>query len=94
MKKRRTIGSAFELSPAEKLGRWAGDNVLRLLSAIAVAIAFWIVVDLAVDLLNFVDKGGMEGVPNTFSHNDPLVQGIKLVGSPLLAILVATTRLK
>lgn len=94
MNKRRSIGTAFEQSPAEKVGRWAADNFLRLLSAIAVAVAFWIAVNLVVDLLNFVDKGGMEDVPNRFSYNDPFVQWVKVIGSPLLAVIVATARPK
>ncbi len=94
MNKRRSIGSAFEQSPAERLGRWVGDNSLRLLTAVAVALAFWILVNLTVDLLNFIERGGMEDAANRFSHDDPFALWSKLIGAPFLGILVALSRTK
>lgn len=92
--KRRTIGSAFEQSPAERLGRWVGNNSLPLLVAVAVALAFWILVNLGVDLLNFIESGGMGYGEKQYSHDDPVPMWTKLIGSPLLAILVAASRTK
>ncbi len=94
MNKRRTIGSAFEQSPAERLGRWIGNNSLPLLVAVAVALAFWILVNLGVDLLNFIEQGGLGHGTKKFSHDDPVPTWIKIVGSPLLGILVAVSRTK
>jgi shikimate dehydrogenase len=47
--KRRTIGPAYELSPAEKLSNWSSDHSLRLLAGVASAVAFWIAADLLVN---------------------------------------------
>ena len=94
MNKRRTIGTAFEQSPAERLASWVGDNSMRLMVAVAAALAFWILVNLVVDLLNFIEAGGMEDVKNRFSHDDPFALWTKVIGSPLLGIIVALSRTK
>lgn len=89
---RRKIGSAYEESPAERTGRWVADNFLRLISAAAGFASFWIVVDLFISLLNFINRGGMGDAPGVFSHDHPVVLGIKVIGAPLVALLILKPR--
>ena len=90
MVKRRTIGPAYELSPAEKLSNWSSDHSLRLLAGVAAAVAFWIAADLLVNLINYIDSGGIQESLNRFSRNDPFILWTKIIGSPALGIFVAT----
>lgn len=84
---RRTIGPAYEMSPAEKGGRWLRDHLLRLVGAIAAAALFcWTTGWIVADLMNFLaaEKAYSDEGPARFSGSDPIVIGIQLLGSLLL----------
>lgn len=94
VKKRRTIGPVYEQSPAERISEWLGDNVFKLLAALAVAVAFWVLVDVVVKGMSFIEKGGMENKPDRFTSDDPFVVWTKMIGAPLLAIITAIRRIR
>jgi hypothetical protein len=90
--KRRTIGPAFERSPAERFSEWARRNFLTLLSALAATAVWWFIINWLSDrFLNFL--AGKEDDP-AFSSQDPLWIAVKIIGSFILAIVICKTRAK
>ncbi len=90
---RRTIGPAYEVSPAEKTGRWLCDNSMRLLSAAVVTILYCLLVNWIVDgFMNFLASGGTDDAPARFSSNTPTVDLVKLVGSIMLVWFICSSR--
>ncbi|NOY79758.1 MAG: hypothetical protein GXP31_02005 [Kiritimatiellaeota bacterium] len=86
---RRTIGSAYERSPAERISRWVTDNLMRVISAIVVAVVFCFLVDATVNrFFNFLDTNGQDDVQGRFTSEDPRVDAVKTVGSLLLIFFV------
>lgn len=83
---RRRIGPAYELSPAELTGRWFRDNLLRVIAATVGVTLFWLATNwLFVSLCNFLAQGMDEESSGPFSASSPLVLGVKVVGSAVLA---------
>jgi hypothetical protein len=77
--KRRTIGRAYEFSPAERLHGWLEDNILRVFGALAAMVLVNYAVNFIVDgVMNVAFSEGSEGVSNRFSSNDPVVDLLKL----------------
>ena len=90
---RRSIGSAYERSPAEHISRWVTDNLMRVVSAIIVAVVFCFLVDATVDrFFNFLDANGQDDVEARFSSDDPVVDAVKTVGSVLLILFICRKR--
>ena len=76
---RRTVGKAYDFSPAEKTASWLQDNVLRVFSALIAAVIANYAIDFMVDgIMNVAFSDGSEGMSNRFSSNDPVVDLIKL----------------
>jgi len=83
---RRKIGPAYERSPAELTGRWLQDNLIRVLGATAAVILFCLSVDwLSGSLLNFLANNGDDTATRVIATHDPVVIGVKLAGSAILA---------
>jgi hypothetical protein len=83
---RRKIGSAYELSPAELTSRWLNDNLIRVFGATVAVILFCLAVDwLSGSLLNFLANNGDDTAKRVIATNDPVVIGVKLTGSAILA---------
>lgn len=90
---RRRIGPAYELCPAEKLSRWVGENLLRLLSAVVVAVAFCLLTNwVVVKLMNFLAaEDYANDIQQKFSADTPVVSLVKVVGSVVLIWLICRT---
>jgi len=82
---RRRIGQAFERSPAEQVGRWLRDNLIRLIgSAVAVTLFCLAVNWLSGSLLNFLANNGDDTAQRAIATDDPMVVGVKVVGGVVL----------
>lgn len=89
--KRRTIGPAYERSPATECSEWASRNFLALLSAVICAVLWWFVVDWVVDkLIPFL----AEDEATQYSSQDSVWIAVKVIGAVILAVLVCKTRAK
>ena len=89
--KRRTIGPAYERSPATECSEWASRNFLVLLSAVIAAAIWWFVVDWVVDkLINFL----AENATNQYSSQDSVWIAVKVIGALILAVLICKSRAK
>lgn len=92
---RKTIGPAYEQCPADRLTRWVSENILKLISAIIVAIIFCFVVDWLVDgLFNFLATDGKDDVQSGFTSSSPVVDAVKVFGSIVLIFLICKNRAK
>jgi hypothetical protein len=89
--KRRTIGPAYERSPATECSEWASRNFLSLLSAVICAGIWWFVVDFVIDkLIPLVAKE--EAVQH--SSQDSVWIAVKVIGAVVLAVLLCKSRAK
>lgn len=89
--KRRTIGPAYERSPATEYSEWATRNFLALLSAVIFAVLWWFAVEWVVDkLIPFMAKDQ----PTQYSSQDTVWIAVKVIGAVILAVLVCKTRAK
>ena len=89
--KRRTIGPAYERSPATECSEWASRNFLVLLSAVIAAAIWWFVVDWVVDkLINFL----ADNETNQYSSQDSVWIAVKVIGALILAVLICKSRAK
>jgi len=89
--KRRTIGPAYERSPAQEWSEWASRNFLALLSAVICAALWWFVVDWVVDtLIPFL----AEDEATQYSSQDSVWIAVKVIGALILAVIVCKTRAK
>ena len=89
--KRRTIGPAYERSPATECSEWASRNFLALLSAVICAVLWWFAVEWVVDkLIPFL----AEDEATQYSSQDSVWIAVKVIGSVILAVLVCKTRAK
>jgi hypothetical protein len=77
--KRRTIGPAYERSPATECSEWASRNFLSLLSAVICAGIWWFVVDFVID---------------KHSSQDSVWIAVKVIGAVVLAVLLCKSRAK
>lgn len=93
--KRRSIGPAYERSPAEQVGEWSSRNILVLLSAVGVAIAFWFIVNAVVDgLFNFLATNGHDDQIQPFRSDDPGWMWVKVIGSIICIFFICKRRAK
>ena len=89
--KRRTIGPAYERSPATVCSEWASRNFLALLSALIAAVIWWFVVDWVVDkLIPFL----ADDEAAQYSSQDTVWIAVKVIGSVILAVLICKSRAK
>ena len=90
--KRRTVGPAYERSPAERFSEWASRNFLTLLSSLIAAVVWWFIIEwLSDSFLNFL--AGKEDDPQ-FSSQDPVWIAVKVIGSLIIAVVICKTRAK
>ena len=77
--KRRTIGRAYDFSPAERTVTWLQDNLMRVFSALAAAVIANYSINFIVDgIMNVAFSDGSEGISKRFSSDDPTVSLVKL----------------
>jgi len=91
--KRRTVGNAYDYSPAELTGRWFGANTSRLISAVFVAVVYCLIISWIVKFVNFLATDGKDVEP-LYTANTPLVDWIKIIGSIIAIYLICRDRLR
>jgi hypothetical protein len=92
---RRSIGPAYEKSPAELVGRWLTTNILRVFSAVAAVAVFCLIVNWLVNgLFNFLAADGKDDVVKTFSSDAPAVSLVKIFGSLIIVFFICRSSVK
>ena len=91
---RKAIGPAYEKAPAELATRWVSENILKLIAGIVVAIVFCFVVNWLVGFFNFLEADGKDTIQDAYSTSSAAVDGIKVVGSIVLILLICRNRAK
>ena len=93
MFKRRKVGPAYELSPAEVFQEWAMRNVLILIAAVAVWLGLWVVLDWVIDyLLNFLVRGIDEASAKPFDSTSPVCWAAKIFVCSFVSFMICRSR--
>ncbi len=92
---RRSLGPAYERSPAERFSDWSHRNLLTLGAAVLCVFLFWVAVNFLVDnVLNTITQGSSENIEIRFYSDHPLAIGVKVVGGLLIVIGLIKSRAK
>ncbi len=84
---RRRIGPAYEVTPAEHVGRWLRDHLLRVIAALVAIFLFcWTADWIVIRLMNFLaaERAYNDDETARFSGADPILVGVRIVGSLVL----------
>ena len=92
--KRRRIGAAYELCPAEKFGLWAQRNLLVLIGGgIGVGLWFGLVI-FAAKMLGWLGENNAVVGGGGFDDNSATGMAIKVIGGLVVFILIVTRQSK
>ena len=94
MFKRRRIGVAYELYPAERVGMWAQRNILSLVGGSAGLVVWCLLVIFAAKMLNWLNEGSGGDGQVVFDDNGATGVAIKLIGGIVIFIVIVTRQSK
>jgi hypothetical protein len=93
--KRRSIGPAYERSPADKMSEWTNRNTLVLIASLIAGILIWFAINWVVDdFINFLATDGDETVDKPYNSNHPACIAFKLIASLGSIFLILKSRTK
>ena len=90
--KRRRIGVAYELCPAEKMSMWGQRNLLVLVGGTIGVVAWFLLVIGAAGMMNWLNDGADSNM--VFDDGSPTGVAIKLIGGFVIFILIVTRQAK
>jgi len=90
--RRRRVGAAYELCPAEKIGQWGLRNLLVLIGGVGGAILWFLLVIFAAGMMNWLNDGSDSNM--VFDDGSPTGVAIKLIGGAVIFILVVSRQAK
>lgn len=90
--RRRRIGVAYELCPAERIGLWAQRNLLVLVGGAIGVIAWFLLIIGAAGMMNWLNEGAESN--RVFDDGSPTGVAIKLIGGCVIFVLIVTRQAK
>ena len=94
MFKRRRMGTAYELYPAERLKLWGQRNLLVLAGGSVGMVIWFLLIIFAAGVLNWLNEGGVGDGQVVFDDNSATGISIKLIGGLVIFILIVTRQSK
>jgi hypothetical protein len=90
--KRRKLGTVYEKSPAQRVGKWVSDNSAKLVFSV-LGCAIWLVVlYVGTGIVNFVGGRVAElwqrDLPVSEFYNQPYMAPVKIIGAICVVLYV------